>query len=573
VFSLVPFVFVIERYKKKLNAHAQRRRRRRRRRIMTTLAESFLADLDDLSDDDDDDGEEEEEVKEEKEEFAKAGVVAVEHGGGGVKEEVKEEEAKEQNGSNNNNNNNDNKSNNNFSNALEKCTKLLSADRYARTVGAVEREIAKIKKEEKETTTRGEEDEDEEEKNKDLYKLILDCNALTVDIDDTIVFIHNYIKDKYKKKFPELESLVPHPIDYARVVQKIANEMDIMRVDLESVLPSATIMVVTVTGSTTDGKELSDADLELTLEACDRLLKLDNDKTKLFKFVEKNMEKTAPNLSQVLGTDVAARIMGLAGGLELLSKMPSNVVQNIGNGRKKNIAGSSLQVLQKSGDVNVGFIFQCDLIQKKTPPPLRVKAVRLIAGKCTLMARVDAFGQDPTGETGKKMYADIEQKIEKWQEPPPARTEKPLPAPGMIQKKRRGGKRMRAIKERYGMSDMRKQANRVGFNVAEDEIGYEGEGLGLLGKSAGAAAANGKLRFQEKKAKIGKYAQKGYKGGMGSGLATSDAGLSGMSSSLAFTPIQGIELVNPNAEKESRDSQSGTDSVFNDRRGFFSTKK
>jgi len=539
---------------------------------MTTLAESFLADLDDLSDDDDDDGEEEEEVKEEKEEFAKAGVVAVEHGGGGVKEEVKEEEAKEQNGSNNNNNN-DNKSNNNFSNALEKCTKLLSADRYARTVGAVEREIAKIKKEEKETTTRGEEDEDEEEKNKDLYKLILDCNALTVDIDDTIVFIHNYIKDKYKKKFPELESLVPHPIDYARVVQKIANEMDIMRVDLESVLPSATIMVVTVTGSTTDGKELSDADLELTLEACDRLLKLDNDKTKLFKFVEKNMEKTAPNLSQVLGTDVAARIMGLAGGLELLSKMPSNVVQNIGNGRKKNIAGSSLQVLQKSGDVNVGFIFQCDLIQKKTPPPLRVKAVRLIAGKCTLMARVDAFGQDPTGETGKKMYADIEQKIEKWQEPPPARTEKPLPAPGMIQKKRRGGKRMRAIKERYGMSDMRKQANRVGFNVAEDEIGYEGEGLGLLGKSAGAAAANGKLRFQEKKAKIGKYAQKGYKGGMGSGLAISDAGLSGMSSSLAFTPIQGIELVNPNAEKESRDSQSGTDSVFNDRRGFFSTKK
>jgi U4/U6 small nuclear ribonucleoprotein PRP31 len=365
---------------------------------MTTLAESFLADLDDLSDDDDD-GEEEEEVKEEKEEFAKAGVVAVEHGGGGVKEEVKEEEAKEQNGSNNNNNN-DNKSNNNFSNALEKCTKLLSADRYARTVGAVEREIAKIKKEEKETTTRREEDEDEEEKNKDLYKLILDCNALTVDIDDTIVFIHNYIKDKYKKKFPELESLVPHPIDYARVVQKIANEMDIMRVDLESVLPSATIMVVTVTGSTTDGKELSDADLELTLEACDRLLKLDNDKTKLFKFVEKNMEKTAPNLSQVLGTDVAARIMGLAGGLELLSNLPSNVVQNIGNGRKKNIAGSSLQVLQKSGDVNVGFIFQCDLIQKKTPPPLRVKAVRLIAGKCTLM--VHAYPRHRVGQSKRR---------------------------------------------------------------------------------------------------------------------------------------------------------------------------
>ena len=469
---------------------------------MTTLAESFLADLDDLSDDDE--GEEEEELREksshpedeEEQKFAVKSSTANKRSKSNTTEEENDLTAKKTAQNNNNSNNN--------INALEKCTKLLNTERYKRTVGEV--------------TLKKEDSKDEEEaknNNTNLYALILDCNALTVDIDDTIVFVHNYIKDKYKKKFPELESLVPHPIDYARVVQKIANEMDIMRVDLESVLPSATIMVVTVTGSTTDGKELSDADLDLTLEACERLLKLDDDKTKLFKFVEKNMEKTAPNLSQVLGTDVAARVMGLAGGLELLSKMPSNVVQNIGNGKKKNTAGSSLQVLQKSGDVNVGFIFQCDLIQKKTPPPLRVKAVRLIAGKCTLMARVDAFGQDPTGETGKKMYADIEQKIEKWQEPPPARTEKPLPAPGMIQKKRRGGKRMRAMKERYGMSDMRKQANRVGFNVAEDEIGYEGEGLGLLGKSAGAAAANGKLRFQEKKTKIGKYAQKGYKGGNG----------------------------------------------------------
>ena len=528
---------------------------------MTTLAESFLADLDDLSDDDNDDAEEDninkDEVHKDDDDDDTNGFADVHSNGSEKKGEQQQQQQQQQH----------ERVKNEFSNALEKCTKLLNTERYKRTIGDVEQEAAN----EAATRQKKKIKKEEEEEQKNLYKLILDCNALTVDIDDTIVFIHNYIKDKYKTKFPELESLVPHPIDYARVVQKIANEMDIMRVDLESVLPSATIMVVTVTGSTTDGKELSDTDLELTLEACERLLKLDDDKTKLFKFVEKNMEKTAPNLSQVLGTDVAARVMGLAGGLELLSKMPSNVVQNIGNGKKKNIAGSSLQVLQKSGDVNVGFIFQCDLIQKKTPPPLRVKAVRLIAGKCSLMARVDAFGQDPTGETGKKMYEEIKQKIEKWQEPPPARTEKPLPAPGMIQKKRRGGKRMRAMKERYGMSDMRKQANRVGFNVAEDEIGYEGEGLGLLGKSAGAGAANGKLRFQEKKAKIGKYAQKGYKGGMGSGLATSDA-LSGMSSSLAFTPIQGIELVNPTAEKEHRDSQSGTDSVFNEKRGFFSAK-
>jgi U4/U6 small nuclear ribonucleoprotein PRP31 len=523
---------------------------------MATLAESFLADLDDLSDEDDDRAENEED-SEEEETFKITN-----------------------NNSNNNNNNNrerreeeEEEEANTNNNALEKCSALLNTERYKRIVQAVrvDEDENNVENNVENNNEKEEEEEEEEYITSELYKLVLDCNALTVDIDDQIVHVHNYIKDKYKQKFPELESLVPYPIDYANVIRAIKNEMDIMQVDLEQILPQATIMVVTVTGSTTNGKELSENDLKLTLEACERLLKLDSDKMKLFKFVEKNMEKTAPNLSQVLGTDVAARVMGLAGGLELLSKMPSNVVQNIGNGKKRNTAGSSLIVLQKSGDVNVGFIFQCDLIQKKTPPPLRVKAVRLIAGKCTLMARVDAFGQDPTGETGKKMYKEIERKIEKWQEPPPARTEKPLQAPGMIQKKRRGGKRMRAIKERYGVSDMRKQANRVGFNIAEDEIGYEGEGLGLLGKNAGSGAANGKLRFQEKKTKIGKYMQKGYKGGAGSGLI--DSG-NGMQSSLAFTPIQGIELVNPNAAKDmiiSRDAKSGIDSVFSDKRGFFNT--
>lgn len=37
------------------------------------------------------------------------------------------------------------------------------------------------------------------------YKLIIDCNTLTVDIDNEIVVVHNFIRDKYRAKFPELE--------------------------------------------------------------------------------------------------------------------------------------------------------------------------------------------------------------------------------------------------------------------------------------------------------------------------------------------------------------------------------
>lgn len=38
-----------------------------------------------------------------------------------------------------------------------------------------------------------------------------------------------------------------------------------------------------------------------------------------------------------------------------------------------------------------------------TPPGLRKKASRLVGGKCTLLARIDAYGQDPTGSSGADM--------------------------------------------------------------------------------------------------------------------------------------------------------------------------
>jgi U4/U6 small nuclear ribonucleoprotein PRP31 len=109
---------------------------------------------------------------------------------------------------------------------------------------------------------------------------------------------------------------------------------------------------------------------------------------------------------------------------------------------------------------------------------------------------------------------------------------------------------------------MRKAANRVGFNVQEEDFGLEGEGLGTLGTSAGMAAASGKLRIQAKPGKLKVNAKdKSAK----FNPTSTGGGTSGMASSLAFTPIQGIELANPTKEK---DATSGTDSVFSELRGF-----
>ena len=51
------------------------------------------------------------------------------------------------------------------------------------------------------------------------YLLIVDANHLLVKIDDEIEIIHNFVKEIYKKRFPELEQLVQLPLDYLKTVQ------------------------------------------------------------------------------------------------------------------------------------------------------------------------------------------------------------------------------------------------------------------------------------------------------------------------------------------------------------------
>lgn len=120
----------------------------------------------------------------------------------------------------------------------------------------------------------------------------------------------------------------------------------------------------------------------------------------------------------------------------------------------------------------------------------------------------------------------------------------------MTTKKRRGGKRMRLLKERFTESAMMKQANRRGFSVETGEYGDDAMGmtLGMLEKSkdssgnirhlAGSVATKRKVRQANTKASRKRAEQ--MKGGQASGLA----------SSIVFTPVQGMELVNPDAMRE-----------------------
>lgn len=144
---------------------------------------------------------------------------------------------------------------------------------------------------------------------------------------------------------------------------------------------------------------------------------------------------------------------------------------------------------------------------------------------------------------GCRLRSEILSKLDKLQEPDKARTKRALPAPIEVKKARRGGKRVRAQRARLETTELQKAANRQ----QTEFIGEYGDSA--MGMAVG-NVASGRIEGMRKKAvKSGflKTHGTGSSGGGGSGGSSGATG--GLSSSLVFTPVQGLELVDPEAKK------------------------
>eukprot|EP00178_Gracilaria_changii_P005298 TRINITY_DN186_c0_g1_i1.p2 TRINITY_DN186_c0_g1~~TRINITY_DN186_c0_g1_i1.p2 ORF type:complete len:494 (+),score=79.15 TRINITY_DN186_c0_g1_i1:317-1798(+) len=322
-----------------------------------------------------------------------------------------------------------------------------------------------------------------------LAVLLIRCAPAIAVIDDHIKAFHQSLQKAFASRFPELETFIFDPIEYAQVAKLTATEHDLSRVDLRSILPSGTAITVQLTASSTTGRVLKDHELQVVYGLCDDLLKLDTWRTQLLCHVERNAALIAPNLVAITDGAVAAKLIGYAGGLKELAQMPASNVKLLGKKRKA-LQGTSTSTTR----IHEGVIHTCPLVMS-LPKQYRSKAGDVTAGKAVLAARVDLGRQRMDGSVGQTYRKALEAKFEQWMEPPPARTLKPLPVPGDEAKRRhRGGKRARKEKERLGLTEMRRLANRVAFGVQEQEGELEGEGLGMLG-----AEGSRSLRVKPKK--------------------------------------------------------------------------
>ncbi|GAA5996703.1 U4/U6-U5 snRNP complex subunit PRP31 [Rhodotorula paludigena] len=369
------------------------------------------------------------------------------------------------------------------------------------------------------------------------YLLIVQANNLSVEIDNEMLVVHKFIRDHYLPRFPELDTLVSAPLPYCRVILALGNGPELQG-DIAGILPSGSVMAVKVTAATTKGQQLSDTEWKVVQGACDMMFKLDQSKRTILEYVESRITLLAPNISAIVGTQTATKILGIAGGLHGLSRIPHSNIYLLGAVKRANTGFSTAS--HSVDRLHTGFIYQCPLVQQ-TRAEDRMKAQRKVGAKVALAARVDIAKSSPAGAFGDEMRGKLESEMERLARPPPKKVTKALPIPDEKKKNRRGGKRARKAKEAYAQTELRKQQNRLRFGEAEEEVGaYDDvQGMGMVGSSSGRVRAN--MGEARSKAKI----SKSLKGRLASIKPTSGTATSGLATSLAFTPVQGLELVDP----------------------------
>ncbi|KAF2018698.1 Nop domain-containing protein [Aaosphaeria arxii CBS 175.79] len=411
------------------------------------------------------------------------------------------------------------------------------------------------------------------------YVLLKEANEYSTQIDGEISAVHKFIRDHYSIRFPYLEELIKNPVDYAKTVAIIKNgplddikgisqsSDNLVGVPLKSILDGPSLMVVTVEATRAIGRDLNDAELDQILSSCKMLLDLDKAKHILTEYVQSRMNVFAPNLTTLIGSLTAAQLINYAGGLTGLAKTPACNIPPLGSNK-----ATGLGFATNVGIRHQGFLYHSPIIQT-IRQDLKKQAMRIVANKVILAARVDMVHESSDGSLGQQLKDDCERRLDKLTEPPPNKGVRALPAPDDKPARKRGGRRARKAKEATAMTEIRKAQNRMAFGKEEKEAGY-GTGDSTVGMGMIGATDTGRLRAQQidqrTRAKLSKKnpgwggesslgaasSLKGFgQGGTATtlraqGLRTTGVGGNTGTSSIAFTPVQGLELVDPRARDE-----------------------
>ncbi|WP_248897029.1 NOP5/NOP56 family protein [Haloplanus halobius] len=215
--------------------------------------------------------------------------------------------------------------------------------------------------------------------------------------DATVAATHEAVREREQADDQQLK----HATRAIEDIDRTANEL------AERVAEWAGALFDDVRTGIPGAREVAERDPETAAERravslAQRVADLDDEAEALRTFIERTAPVVAPNLSEMAGPVLAARLIALAGGLEDLAKMPSGTVQVLG-------AEDALfaHLSGRAPSPKHGVIYTHDYVHN-TRPEDRGSAARALAGKLTIAARIDHYA----GDLRPSVHEELDERME-----------------------------------------------------------------------------------------------------------------------------------------------------------------
>jgi nucleolar protein 56 len=267
------------------------------------------------------------------------------------------------------------------------------------------------------------------------------------EINKTLNLLVSRLREWNGLTFPELNRQISDHEQLARIIANLGSRDSMTAKSLTEVkIPESKAKRIAELAQQSIGAQLSSEDILPIQQLAQAILDMYQQRKNNEKYLEKTMKEIAPNMTNLIGAHISARLISLARGLDRLALMPSSTMQILG-------AEKALFRSKKSGSrpPKHGIIYQVSDIHEARRWQ-RGKISRLVAGKLSIAARVDAYlGKLMEGDLSADMRKRIEI-IKKTSATPPPRKER---APANDRYRKRKPKQYKSRPQRRNRSRKR----------------------------------------------------------------------------------------------------------------------
>jgi len=240
--------------------------------------------------------------------------------------------------------------------------------------------------------------------------MIVQSISLLDQLDKDLNTFAMRVREWYGWHFPELVHIVKDNFQYCQCATLIKDRKNLTAALVpaiaEIVGDDETATRVLESSRRSMGTDISLIDITNIDLFAARVVSLMKYRTKLFNYLSSKMNACAPNLSALIGEQVGARLIAHAGSLTSLAKYPASTVQILGAEK------ALFRALKTKGPTpKYGLIFHSSFISRAKQSN-KGRISRYLANKCSLASRIDCFSETATNIFGKKLNAQVEERLE-----------------------------------------------------------------------------------------------------------------------------------------------------------------